>query len=150
MYIVIPEEVPIVDLETGEPVTKDGKPATVTMQKTLAQLVYSNPYLGDDGEDIAERVWRLRHTFFGKKPGEVVSVEKDDVKAVCAVFAKPDGDGKRTSGKCQSCGGRPAVRWLGDLASFCVPHIRAWKTASEEHPHKDKQNGKGEPAAVSA
>lgn len=141
MYIVIPEDVPIVDLETGEPVMKDGKPATVSMQKTLAQLVYPNPYLADDGEEAAERIWRLRHAFFGQKPGAVVEVDKDDVKAVCAVFAKPDGDGKRTGGKCQSCGGRPAVRWVGELATFCVPHMRAWKNASHEHPHKDKQNG---------
>lgn len=150
MYIVIPEDVPIVDLETGEPIMKDGKPAAVTMQKTLAQLVYPNPYLADDGEDAAERVWRLRHAFFGKHPGDVVEVGADDVKAVCAVFAKPDGDGKRTTGRCDKCGGRPTMRWNAEMATFCVPHIRAWKNATHDHPHAAKQNGKAETQVVAS
>ncbi len=134
MYVVIPKDVPMVDLETGEPVLKDGNPVVVTMQKTLAQLVYPNPYLSDDGEDAAERVWRLRHAFFGQKPGAVVEVDEGDVKAVCAVFAKPDGDGKRTTGKCNACGGRQSVRWIAEVATFCVPFIRAWKAATRERP----------------
>ena len=134
MWIVIPDDVPIVDLDTGEPVLKDGKPVMVSMQKTLAQLAYTNPYLSDDGEEAAERIWRLRHAFFGKRPGDAVEVSEDDVKAVRAVFAKPDGDGKRTTGKCNGCGARQSVRWIAELAVFCVPHIRAWKAATHERP----------------
>lgn len=138
MYIVIPEPEPMVNLETGEPALKaDGSPAVVTMQKMLAEVIYTNPYLGDDGEDIAERIWRIRHLFFGQKPGAVVEVEASDVKAVCAIIAKPDGDGKRTTGKCNACGGRPAVRWVPELASFCVPHFRAWRNASHTDPRKE-------------
>jgi hypothetical protein len=136
MYVLIPPDVQICDMETGEPVLKeDGAPMPpFTMQKVLVQLIYNNPYLGADGDDIADRVWRLRHLFFGAKCGDVIEVPVDDVKAVCAVFAKPDGDGTRTTGKCDRCGSRPAVRWRGELASFCVPFIRAWKTATTERP----------------
>ena len=118
------------------------------MQKTLAQLVYGNPYLADDGEDVAERVWRLRHAFFGAKAGQVIEVAAEDVKAVCAVFAKPDGDGKRTAGRCDKCGGRGAVRWNGELASFCVPFIRAWKAASIERPRALEPGEVATPPAV--
>lgn len=138
MYIVIPEPEPMVNLETGEPLLKpDGAAAWMTMQKMMAECIYPNPYLGDDGEDIAERIWRLRHIVFGQKPGAVIEVEASDVKAVCAVIAKPDGDGKRTTGRCQACGGRPAVRWSPEAASFCVPFFRAWKNASHTDPRKE-------------
>lgn len=137
MYITIPPDVQLCDMETGEPVMKEdgtGPLPSLTMQRTLVQLVYSNPYIGADGEDAADRVWRLRHLFFASKPGDVIEVPVDDVKAVCAVFAKPDGDGTRTTGRCDKCGARPAMRWRADLASFCVPFIRAWKNATTERP----------------
>jgi hypothetical protein len=142
MYILIPPDVQIVDMDTGEPVMKaDDKGvitseplASLTMQRFLVQVIYNNPYLGADGEDIADRIWRLRHLFFGAKAGDVIEVPVDDVKAVCAVFLKPDGDGSRTTGKCDRCGGRPAIRWRGEIASFGVPFIRAWKNATTERP----------------
>lgn len=139
MYITIPEPEPMVDMETGEQLLKpDGTPAVMTMQKMHAECIYPNPYLGDEGEDVAERIWRLRHLFFGAKPGAVVEVEASDVKAVCAVIAKPDGDGRRTTGKCNACGGRPSIKWSPGAASFCVPFFRAWKNATHEDPRKEK------------
>lgn len=141
MYVTIPEPEPVVDLETGAPILKpDGTPELpVTFQKLMAKLIYCNPYLGDDGEDIGERIWRLRHASFGARPGDAIEVSGDDVKAVCAIIAKPNGDGKRSTGRCNACGARPEVRWTPEGAVYCVPFFRAWKNATHTKPEPAKE-----------
>jgi hypothetical protein len=151
MWIKIPAPIIPVNLDTGEPLPKnyerfpDGslnldKPIADTpwtIQRFMAKFIFSNPNLGDDGDDLNELVFRLRLAFYAPNYVKVrtpegtetwTQADAADLAKVRDLIKKPNGDGKKT---------REPIRWPADMMSQFVPFTRALAQAQHEDPRSD-------------
>lgn len=137
-YVVIPDDVEIVDRATGKPVM-----ARATEEETPTPLVFRhrdfvlNNLLGDQnvskggGEGI-RRVMRVERAFSDCRPGDAIGVEEADYKILRQVV---DGLTWHPS----------FVRHVAQIYS----HIEAWEKAAEQDEVWKKKRDSGKLSAVS-